>query len=404
MAQNLDKLPMKGPSGLREMAKRMGIKVTRQSNKKSIIKSIIEAQPKQNFTRTYDVNRPAPPPPPGMTEEESDREIRFRFAEGTAQTGTLETKMERKKKSDELRNIYDAKIAFEIAERNEQLNIRNISKGIEQELNLTPNDERNSAMENARALVARARRQRRIGDIIREQEAGDAEMLEFMISLGRDTAIYMDPPPKGRKMRSEDKPLVSGDADPAPELGRIKSQLNSDIYYNETRLLNQRDKDLDVAMYEIDLFGMTVTIALGNPINYEYHIFFPVYIIQDESRVAGQIGGYEVFKGKGGTDLSGKKRKSLKFLRDEDGDLDITDLELLLYSFVDKKYIKDKEYLKYKTYKQHNDGEVDELEEAIHRKKAEDQENGITQEDDEEDFIDMLIAQSLAADDMDAPD
>ena len=402
MLQNLDKLPIKGPNGLREMAKGMGIKVTTKSNKKSIIKSIIEANSNKKFTRTYDVNRPAPPPPPGMTQEEADREIKFRFAEGTAQTGTLETRMERKKKTNELRKIFDAKMAFDIAEQNEQLNIRKIKEGVEQELNLTTENEMNSAMENARGLVARARAQRRVGDARRERDASDAEMLEFMISIGRDTAIYMDPPPKRRKMRWEDKPLVSGDADPAPELGSIKSRLNSDIYYNETRLLNWKDQDLEVSMYEIDLFGMTVTIALGNPTNYEYHIFFPVYIIQDQSRVAGQIGGYEVFKGKGGV-YQGKKYKGLKFLRDEDGDLDITDLELLLYSFVDKEYIKDKEYLEYKTYKQHNDGEVDELEEAILLKEAEDQENGITQEG-EEDFIGMLVARVLAADDMDAPD
>lgn len=107
MLQNLDKLPMRGPDGLREMARRMGIKVTRQSNKKSIIISIIKANPNKNFTRTYDVNRPAPPPPPGMTQEEADREIKFRLGG----------------KTDELSKINDAKIAFDIAEQREELNI-----------------------------------------------------------------------------------------------------------------------------------------------------------------------------------------------------------------------------------------------------------------------------------------
>ena len=107
MLQNLDKLPIKGPNGLREMARRMGIKVTTKSNKKSIIISIIKANPNKNFTRTYDVNRPAPPPPPGMTQEEADREIKFRLGG----------------KTDELSKINDAKIAFDIAEQREELNI-----------------------------------------------------------------------------------------------------------------------------------------------------------------------------------------------------------------------------------------------------------------------------------------
>ena len=114
----------------------------------------------------------------------------------------------------------------------------------------------------------------------------------------------------------------------------VVSNINSNVSYPERKTIDEDDKGQDVSMYQIKLFDIDVVIALGN-IKYNFSnkkvLYCPVYIIVDESDKIYQIGVYEISK---------KKYDKGKYL-DEDGDLDISKLQgPLLYTFVDKSYIK----------------------------------------------------------------
>ena len=114
----------------------------------------------------------------------------------------------------------------------------------------------------------------------------------------------------------------------------VVSNINSNVSYPERKTIDEDDKGQDVSMFQINLFDIEVVIALGN-VKYNFSskgvLFCPVYIIVDESDKIYQIGVYEISK---------KKYDKGKYL-DEDGDLDISKLKgPLLYTFVDKSYIK----------------------------------------------------------------
>ena len=114
----------------------------------------------------------------------------------------------------------------------------------------------------------------------------------------------------------------------------VVSNINSNVSYSERKTIDEDDKGQDVSMYQIRLFDIDVVIALGN-VKYNFAnkniVYCPVYIIVDESDKIYQIGVYEILK---------KKYDKGKYL-DEDGDLDISKLKgPLLYTFVDKSYIK----------------------------------------------------------------
>jgi len=114
----------------------------------------------------------------------------------------------------------------------------------------------------------------------------------------------------------------------------VVSNINSNVSYPERKTIDEDDKGQDVSMFQIKLYDIDVVIALGN-IKYNFSnknvLYCPVYIIVDESDKIYQIGVYEISK---------KKYDKGKYL-DEDGDLDISKLNgPLLYTFVDKTYIK----------------------------------------------------------------
>ena len=114
----------------------------------------------------------------------------------------------------------------------------------------------------------------------------------------------------------------------------VVSNINSNVSYPERKTIDEEDKGQDVSMYQIKLFDNDVVIALGN-IKYNFSkekvLYCPVYIVVDESEKIYQIGVYEISK---------KKYDKGKYL-DEEGDLDISKLQgPLLYTFVDKSYIK----------------------------------------------------------------
>jgi len=113
----------------------------------------------------------------------------------------------------------------------------------------------------------------------------------------------------------------------------VQSKLNTTVNYPEINTLDPEDKEHDADLYELIVKGVECIIALGLPkfafIEKDI-VYYPVYIIKDE-RVDAQIGVYEI--------MSTQQPAVL----DEDGDVDISKLgPLLLYSYVDSKYLVEK--------------------------------------------------------------
>lgn len=112
----------------------------------------------------------------------------------------------------------------------------------------------------------------------------------------------------------------------------VHSKLDDSINYIESKLLEKEDVSYDAPIYEYDILGKTITIALGQS-RYTFIdkkiIYYPVYIIKNDS-VNTQIGVYEVIQ------------SELSDYMDEDGDIDIVKLgEPLLYSFFNMNIIND---------------------------------------------------------------
>ena len=104
----------------------------------------------------------------------------------------------------------------------------------------------------------------------------------------------------------------------------VRSKLNPDINYREYKQLERDDADYDATMYEIELLGKEVRIAIGRGKTDKKDIlYYPMYLINTDDRVVKQIGVFEI-----------RADQSSDFLDDED-DLDIDKLpHPLIYSFV----------------------------------------------------------------------
>ena len=112
----------------------------------------------------------------------------------------------------------------------------------------------------------------------------------------------------------------------------VLSKINDKVSYKELKTIDENDKGRDVSMYQINLFKIPIVIALGE-IKFTFIedkiLFTPVYLVVDESNKIYQIGVYEF------------PAEKLENLKDDDGDLDISLIDgPLLYSFIDKPYIK----------------------------------------------------------------
>ena len=104
----------------------------------------------------------------------------------------------------------------------------------------------------------------------------------------------------------------------------VRSKLNPDINYREYKQLEQDDADYDATMYEVELLGKEVRIAIGRgKTNKPDIIYYPMYLINTDDRVVKQIGVFEL-----------PADQASEFL-DEDDDLNIDKLpHPLVYSFV----------------------------------------------------------------------
>lgn len=113
----------------------------------------------------------------------------------------------------------------------------------------------------------------------------------------------------------------------------VQSKINSTVNYPEINTLDPEDKEHDAELYELNVKSVECIIALGLTkfafIEKEI-VYYPVYIIKNE-RVDAQIGVYEITS------------TQQPHVLDEDGDVDISKLgPLLLYSYVDSKYLLEK--------------------------------------------------------------
>jgi predicted NAD-dependent protein-ADP-ribosyltransferase YbiA (DUF1768 family) len=107
----------------------------------------------------------------------------------------------------------------------------------------------------------------------------------------------------------------------------VLSKLNKEISYTELKRVNPDDFKREANLYEIDIKGVDVIIAVGGAkrdLEDKNITYFPVYLVKSNNKVV-QIGLYELFT----TDL-------LNYM-DEEGNLDVEELdEPLVYTFVTK--------------------------------------------------------------------
>lgn len=106
----------------------------------------------------------------------------------------------------------------------------------------------------------------------------------------------------------------------------VRSILDPAIKYPEIKGIDPEDEDYDAPMYEVELLGKQVIIAVGKA-KYafveESIVYFPVYLVKGEN-VVSQIGLYEILE------------ESLPNITDIDGDPNLSKLNNpLLYDFVD---------------------------------------------------------------------
>lgn len=96
----------------------------------------------------------------------------------------------------------------------------------------------------------------------------------------------------------------------------VKSLLDHTIEYPEIKMVSTEDKNTDASMYEINILGVEVIIALGIP-NYTFIddgiVYYNIYLIK-EAHIDMPIGIYEI------------AADQVQFLMDEDGDIDLNKL------------------------------------------------------------------------------
>lgn len=104
----------------------------------------------------------------------------------------------------------------------------------------------------------------------------------------------------------------------------VRSKLNPDVNYREFKQLERDDADYDATLYEIELLGKEIRIAIGRgKTDKKGIIYYPMYLINTDDRVVKQIGVFEI------------RADQASDVLDDDDDLDIDKLpHPLIYSFV----------------------------------------------------------------------
>lgn len=110
----------------------------------------------------------------------------------------------------------------------------------------------------------------------------------------------------------------------------VKSLLDDNVNYSESRAVDMTNIDSDANLYETDIFGKTIMFALGKP-NYTYIdnniIYYSIYLIENDE-LTTQIGVYEI--------VATEEANIL----DAEGDIDLNKFAPpLLYAFTHEKVI-----------------------------------------------------------------
>lgn len=118
--KSLGLLKLKGDDGLRELARKKGIKLKKGAGKEDVITALLRSLPNKDFKQGFNINRAAPPPPPGMTQEQAKVEIKKRLdimiRETYDKNSLLTTQNERTAQIAEYDRIRRATQAFERSE------------------------------------------------------------------------------------------------------------------------------------------------------------------------------------------------------------------------------------------------------------------------------------------------
>ena len=110
----------------------------------------------------------------------------------------------------------------------------------------------------------------------------------------------------------------------------INSLIDKSINYPEIKTLNSTDYDYNAPVYDALILGTKVIIAIGkvNQTFVEKNVYYyPIYLIKS-NKVDIQIGVYEILA------------DQVQIYKDKEGDLNIGDLEPLIYSYVNVELLK----------------------------------------------------------------
>ena len=110
----------------------------------------------------------------------------------------------------------------------------------------------------------------------------------------------------------------------------VLSKLDNNISYPELKSVDYGDIKMEATLYQIEIKGVDVIIAVGNGKNtFEEKniIYFPIYLVKYNNKVI-QIGVYEI------------KASDYIIYMDNDNDVNVEKMdEPLLYSFVTKDFL-----------------------------------------------------------------
>jgi len=113
----------------------------------------------------------------------------------------------------------------------------------------------------------------------------------------------------------------------------VLSKINSSISYPELKKMYDDDTKTEATLYEIDVKGVDIVIAVGNSqktFEDKGIFFYPIYLVKSDNKV-NQIGVYEILSD-----------NLLKYL-DEDNNIDVEKLDdPLIFKFVTKDYLEKK--------------------------------------------------------------
>ena len=109
----------------------------------------------------------------------------------------------------------------------------------------------------------------------------------------------------------------------------VLSKIDADVSYPELKSVDSGDLKMEANLYQLEIKGVDVIIAVGNSKNtYEDKniLYFPIYLVKHNNKVI-QIGLYEI-----------KASDYLSYL-DKYNNLDIENMEEpLIYSFATKEF------------------------------------------------------------------